>query len=74
MTEFVEDQFWKEEVRRARAQTPQQKFLLGGELFDAACEVTLSGIRAQNPGITQTDALEMLRKRLELSRRIEGRV
>lgn len=74
MSEFVSDPFWKEEVCRARQQTPARKFLLGGELFDSACEVALSGIRSQNPGIGSTQAVSILRKRLELARKIEGRV
>ena len=74
MNDFVPDQFWREEVERARKQTPEEKFRMGGELFDAACEVTLAGIRAQYPGITPERALEVLRMRLDLSRRIEGTI
>lgn len=74
MNEFVEDQFWQEEVARARRQSPETKLALGGELFDAACEVTLSGITFQHPGISPAEALAELRRRLAMSRRIEGRV
>ena len=74
MNEFVEDQFWQEEVARARLQSPETKLALGGELFDAACEVTISGITFQHPGIGPAEVLAELRKRLALSRRIEGRV
>ena len=74
MSEFITDQFWLEEVQRARKQTPQEKLRLGGDLFDAACEVTLAGIRAQHPGISSGRALDILRQRLDLSRRIEGKV
>ena len=74
MSEFVEDQFWREEVVRARMQTPERKLALGGELFDAACEVTISGITFQHPGIGRAEVLAELRKRLALSRRMEGRV
>ena len=64
----------REEIEDARRLSVQQKLELSGDLFDAACEVTLSGIRAENPGISDTDALEILRRRLQLARRLEMRL
>jgi hypothetical protein len=52
----------------------EQKLLLGGDLFDAACDVTLSGIRIQHPGINDADAMDELRRRLELGHRLETRL
>ena len=47
---------------------------LGGDLFDLASEVALSGIRAQHPDMTNERAMEVLRKRLELARQFETRL
>jgi hypothetical protein len=68
----IDDPFWVEEIERARRQSPEEKLRLGGDLFDMACEVALSGIRAQHPGITDQSALAILRQRLDLARRMEG--
>lgn len=61
----------REEVEDARRLSIERKLELGGELFDYACQITLGGIRMQNPGITTEKAYEILRGRLELGRRIE---
>ena len=66
--------FHREEIEDARRLTIEQKLALGGDLFDAACEVTMSGIFAQHPGISRADALEILRYRLELARMNETRI
>lgn len=65
------DPFWLENIERARHQSMEQKLLDGGDLFDMACEVTMSGIRWQNSGISDADALDVLRKRLILARKTE---
>lgn len=74
MGQDIGDPFWAEEVERARHQSPEEKLRLGPDLFDYACEITLAGIRWQNPGISDEQALDILRQRLELAERIEGRV
>lgn len=51
----------------------KQKLELGGDLFDSACAVALSGIRWQNPGISDDRAWAELRRRLDLGRRLEMR-
>ena len=68
------DELEREKVADARRQSVAEKLLLGGDLFDSACAVTLSGIRAQYPGITEQDALQILRQRLELARQLETRL
>jgi hypothetical protein len=42
----------REQVEDARQRSVTSKLLLGGDLFDAAYAVTLSGIRAQYPAIS----------------------
>ena len=67
------DALRREEIRDARRLTVAQKLALGGDLFDMACEVTMCGIRNETPGITDDDALNELRRRLALGRRLESR-
>jgi hypothetical protein len=61
----------REDIEQARRMTPAQKFRAGGDLFDQACRWTLAGIRHQYPGISDADALEELRRRLEHARKTE---
>jgi hypothetical protein len=48
---------------------PMEKLLDGFRLFEMACRVTLDGIRAQNPGITEAEAREVLRSRILMQRK-----
>ena len=66
-------QLHREDLEQARRMTPEQKFRAGGDLFDAACRWTLAGIRHQNPGISEQQAFEELRRRLSLARAGESR-
>jgi hypothetical protein len=70
-TQRLIDELYREEVLEARAMTAEQKFFLGQQLFEAACNFTLAGIRHQNPDASEAECIEMLRKRLELQRRLE---
>jgi hypothetical protein len=63
----------REAVEDARRLTVEQRLALGGDLFDSACEVTLNFIRAENAGISPAEARDILRRRLELGRRLEPR-
>lgn len=65
------EQLYREEVYRARAMTPEQKLVAGAELFDLGCVFTTAGIRHQNPGMDEQQVLELLRKRMQLGRRLE---
>jgi len=62
---------YKEEVIEARAMSPAEKVLAGQQLFEAACRITLAGIRNQNPGVSEQECLEILRQRLALQRRLD---
>ena len=55
----------EDEVRWARETPPAEKFIAGAKLFDYACAVTLAGIRRQKPGVSDEDALAILRERLD---------
>ena len=64
-------ELYREEVLEARAMRPEEKVLLGQQLFESACRITLAGIRNQNPGASEEQCLEILRQRLQLQRRLE---
>jgi hypothetical protein len=66
--------FDREAVEDARQLTVQQRLQLSGDLFDSACQVTLAGIKRENPGVSQAEALDILRRRLEWAERSETRV
>lgn len=71
-TQELIDQLDREEIERARRQTPAQRFWAGAELFDYACELSKAGIRMQNPGFSEEEVLRELRRRLDLAERIEA--
>jgi len=71
-TQRLIDELYREELREARAMAPEQKILAGQQLFEGACRMTLAGIRNQNPGASEDQCLEILRRRLELQRRLEA--
>ena len=70
-TQQLIDDLYKQEVLEARAMTPEEKFFLGQQLFEAACRITLAGIANQFPDASEAERTEILRKRLELQRRLE---
>ncbi|SPE51232.1 hypothetical protein SBV1_130101 [Verrucomicrobia bacterium] len=70
-TRLLIDELYREELLEARAMTPAQKILAGQQLFESACRITLAGIRHQNPGASEEQCLDLLRRRLELQRRLE---
>jgi outer membrane protein assembly factor BamB len=65
------DELYREEVLDARKMSGKERLLLGQQLFEAACRITLAGIQNQFPELDEKGRLEMLRKRLELQRKME---
>jgi hypothetical protein len=65
------DQLYREEVEDARKMSGEEKLLAGQQLFEYACEITLAGIRHQNPGISEEQCRVILRERLAWRRRME---
>jgi hypothetical protein len=63
----------RDKIESARQMTPSEKLLAGAELFDYACWITQSGIRAQHPNASNVEVLDLLRQRLDLRERREGR-
>ena len=60
-----------EDIEQARRMTPSQKLRAGGDLFDDACRWTLAGIRNQHPEFTPEQALDELRRRLDIAEAAE---
>lgn len=60
------DELYREEVLEARQMSAEEKFVAGQELFEMACEVTLAGIRNENPGATEAECQRILEDRLRL--------
>ncbi|MBE0543774.1 MAG: hypothetical protein IH623_20710 [Verrucomicrobia bacterium] len=67
------DEIYRGKVLRARATSPEDKFLAGEELFEYACSITLAGIQFQNPEFTEDDCRRELNRRLKLRERMERR-
>jgi hypothetical protein len=53
---------------------PEQKLLLGEELFAYACSITMAGIRNQFPDADEAERRRILQQRLELQRMLEARL
>ena len=70
-TQRLIDELYRKEVLDARAMSPLDKLVAGQALFEAACRMTLAGIRHENPHASEERCLEILRQRLELQRRLE---
>lgn len=64
------DELYREEVLAARIMPVEEKLILGERLFRWACEVTLAGIRNQNPEADEAECQRILRDRIELGKRM----
>lgn len=64
----------REAIEDARRLTFAQKFRLGGDLFDYACEITKSGIRWQNPHFSEEQVVDELRRRIKLGEKLRERL
>jgi len=60
------------EIMDARQMTFARKFWAGAELFDYACQITLDGIRSQNPTFSEEQIRAELKRRLDLRQRPEA--
>ena len=65
------DELYAAELKEARQMSPAEKVLAGQQLFEAACRITMAGIRNQFPGASESHCQEILRQRLELQRRFD---
>jgi hypothetical protein len=72
-TSELADSIFIEKVKRARREPIDSKMISGAQLFDYACEMSRSGIRAQNPLADAAQVEAELRRRLKLMERLEDR-
>ena len=70
-TQRLIDELYRQELLAARAMPPVEKVLAGQRLFEAACRITLAGIRNQHPEFSEERCHEVLRDRLEFQRKLE---
>lgn len=67
------DELFREEVRAARAMSPEERLLSATRLSDFACRVAAEGIRQQFPEADEEEVRAILEERVALLRRLEGR-
>jgi hypothetical protein len=71
MSEFqpLIDQLYREEILRARAQTPEQRIAGAFEIAPLAHGMMYAGIRAQHPDADEAELLRLARERIAKVRR-----
>ncbi|MCC6165422.1 MAG: hypothetical protein IT182_18915 [Acidobacteria bacterium] len=67
------DALYAEEIARARAMSPEDKLLEGPRLFDRACRLMAVGIRHEHPQLDEAAVQALVRERLAIADRLEGR-
>jgi len=67
------DAIYRDRVRRARLQPPEEKMRDGPRLFDYACSITKAGIRSRFPDADEERVLEILKEYIALQKRLESR-
>jgi hypothetical protein len=72
-TQRLIDELYREELIEARRMSAEDKVLAGQSLFEAACRITLAGIRYQFPQASEERCLGILRERVDLQRKLEER-
>jgi len=68
----ADDLYW-EEVEEAHRIPPEERLLEGPRLFDRACRIMADSLRAEFPDAGDEEVADLLRRRLELLDRLEGR-
>ena len=69
-TQRLIDELYREELLEARSMRPEQKLLLGEELFAYACSITMAGIQNQFPEADEAERRRILEQRLVLQRKL----
>jgi hypothetical protein len=65
------DELYRDKIRSTRGMSDEERFLAGPRLFDYACRIALDGVRTQFPDANEREVREILRRRLEMVRRLE---
>lgn len=64
---------WREQVRRARAMTPEERLRDALHLSALARALMLAGVRAENPLADDAAVAARVRERIAIVRRLEAR-
>lgn len=67
------DALWREQIRRARAMTPEERFRDALRLSEFAHALMLAGVRAENPLADDAAVAARVRERIAIVRRLEAR-
>jgi hypothetical protein len=68
------DELTREDIVQARNTPPSVKLRAGGDRFDDACRWMLAGIQREYPHITESAAMDELRRRLRMAEALEDRL
>jgi len=71
-THSLQDALFLEKVQAARERPFEEKFLAGGQLFEAAIERMRMGILMDHPTTTEEEIMSEIKRRLAISRQLEG--
>jgi hypothetical protein len=71
-TQEIADAIYRDRVLRARQTLLDKKLSAGAELFDQVCDRIRAGLRDENPGADATTIKELLRRRLDLLKRLRS--
>lgn len=62
----------KLQIERYRQMTGEERLAIALRLHEFACDVSREGIRQQRPDADESEVERLLRKRIELARRLSG--
>lgn len=65
-------EIFRRRVIAARSLDPGEKFLAGARLFERSCELASAGLRQRHPAAAEASIRVMLRRQLEVLRRLEA--
>jgi hypothetical protein len=71
-TQEIADAIYRDRVLRARQTPLEKKLLAGAELFDEVCDRMRAGLCDENPRADATTIEELLRRRLDLLKRLRS--
>jgi hypothetical protein len=71
-TQELADAIYRDRVLRARQTPLEKKLLAGAQLFDEVCDRMRAGLRDENPGADAATIEELLRRRLDLLKRLRS--
>ena len=65
------DELYRDKVRAARRMSEEERLREGGDLFDEVCDRMRDGIRTEFPNADEVMVERILRRRLDIARKLE---